>query len=412
MFGIGMGSMGRLKGSLSLAGKVKKLFADGQAGAWYDFSQFNQEYQDSAGTVPITAAEQPLGKVNDVSGRGNNITQATAGSRPVLSSLQNLLTSTEGLVTTYPARGNVIEAAQPIAGFATSVHFNQSGVLGYAYKPVATVIDGQPYTMSVYIQMDDGGIPVGGNTGGSADFALVISGSLDNTLLIEQVGSSSVYRVTGTFNGNSALNASFGVIKYVGNSARTFRVAGYHVVQGSVSTPYQRVNTTADYSAIGFPFYAKFDGVDDSMTSATGGGATTGFFWCGGVRSLSATGVFDIGDRVGNAGYFARVAGASAPTFFAGNGAALTSITSAVSLSLGVTSLVTAWDDGVNLNIQVNAGAIATIARPAIAAGGAPFYHTGNTPVHIYPSIYRTGTPLTATERTAAQAWCKSKAGL
>jgi hypothetical protein len=60
------------------------LFSAGEQGAWYDPSDFASMYQDSAGTTPVTATGQPVGKINDKSGRGNHATQATAASRPVL----------------------------------------------------------------------------------------------------------------------------------------------------------------------------------------------------------------------------------------------------------------------------------------------------------------------------------------
>jgi hypothetical protein len=56
-------------------------------------------FQDSAGTLPVTAVEQPVGLMLDKSGRGNHAFQSTSASRPVLSALVNLLTSTETLAT-------------------------------------------------------------------------------------------------------------------------------------------------------------------------------------------------------------------------------------------------------------------------------------------------------------------------
>jgi hypothetical protein len=41
-------------------------------------------YQDSAGTTPVTAVEQPVGLIQDKSGRGNHASQSTSASRPVL----------------------------------------------------------------------------------------------------------------------------------------------------------------------------------------------------------------------------------------------------------------------------------------------------------------------------------------
>ena len=60
------------------------LFAQGEPGVWYDPSDFSTMFQDAAGTVPVTAVEQPVGRILDKSGRGFHATQATATSRPVL----------------------------------------------------------------------------------------------------------------------------------------------------------------------------------------------------------------------------------------------------------------------------------------------------------------------------------------
>lgn len=61
-----------------------ELFAAGEQGVWYDPSDFSTLFQDSAGTIPITAVEQPVGKILDKSGRGNHATQAVLASRPIL----------------------------------------------------------------------------------------------------------------------------------------------------------------------------------------------------------------------------------------------------------------------------------------------------------------------------------------
>jgi len=62
----------------------RSLFAAGEQGAWYDPSDFSTLYQDSAGTTPVTAVGQPVGKILDKSGRGNHASQTTAASRPTL----------------------------------------------------------------------------------------------------------------------------------------------------------------------------------------------------------------------------------------------------------------------------------------------------------------------------------------
>ena len=61
-----------------------RLFANGEQGVWYDPSDFSTMFQDSAGTTPVTAIEQPVGLILDKSGRGNHASQSTTTSRPIL----------------------------------------------------------------------------------------------------------------------------------------------------------------------------------------------------------------------------------------------------------------------------------------------------------------------------------------
>ena len=74
---------------------VGSIFAAGEQGAWYAPSDSATLFQDSAGSTPVTAMEQPIGRRLDKSGRGNHASQATTASKPVLSARKNLLTKTE-----------------------------------------------------------------------------------------------------------------------------------------------------------------------------------------------------------------------------------------------------------------------------------------------------------------------------
>mgnify|MGYP000883493968 CR=1 FL=1 len=62
----------------------RSLFAAGEQGIWLDPSDFSTLFQDAAGTTPVTAVGQPVGKILDKSGRGNHATQSTGASRPTL----------------------------------------------------------------------------------------------------------------------------------------------------------------------------------------------------------------------------------------------------------------------------------------------------------------------------------------
>ena len=68
-------------------------------GALFDPSDLSTLYQDATGTIPVTAVEQPIGKILDKSGNGNHATQSITASRPVLSARKNVLLATETLAT-------------------------------------------------------------------------------------------------------------------------------------------------------------------------------------------------------------------------------------------------------------------------------------------------------------------------
>ena len=68
----------------SASGNIAAIFAAGSQGVWYDPSDFSTMFQDDAGTVPVTAAGQSVGKMLDKSGFDNHLIQATSGNRPTL----------------------------------------------------------------------------------------------------------------------------------------------------------------------------------------------------------------------------------------------------------------------------------------------------------------------------------------
>lgn len=93
-------------------------------------------------------------------------------------------------------------------------------------------------------------------------------------------------------------------------------------------------------------------------------------------------------------------------------------LASAAAVPIGTTTLVTAWDDGTNFNVQLGDEAVTNMLRPAVLAGAAGFstgvnnssasnYFVGS----LFPSVYRQ-LNLTATERADVQTYCKSKAGI
>ena len=66
---------------------ITSLFSNGEQGAFYIpqpvVNGAQALFQDAAGTVPVTADGDPVGKMIDQSGNGNHATQEVSGSRPV-----------------------------------------------------------------------------------------------------------------------------------------------------------------------------------------------------------------------------------------------------------------------------------------------------------------------------------------
>lgn len=58
------------------------LFGGGEFGGWYDPSDLSTLWQDTAGTTAVTTDGQTVARIDDKSGNGNHLTQATASARP------------------------------------------------------------------------------------------------------------------------------------------------------------------------------------------------------------------------------------------------------------------------------------------------------------------------------------------
>ncbi len=86
------------------------LFANGEQGAWYDPSDITTLFQDSAGSTPVTAAGQPVGRVVDKSPNGVNALQTTSTARPIYRVSPNRLSLDkvdDALTLTVPTGGFV-----------------------------------------------------------------------------------------------------------------------------------------------------------------------------------------------------------------------------------------------------------------------------------------------------------------
>ena len=82
----GIGKIPILGGSRlnTLNSIIKAMFANNEQGFFYNPNDLSTMWQDAVGTIPVTAAGQPVGLMIDKSGRNNHAYQTVSASRPIL----------------------------------------------------------------------------------------------------------------------------------------------------------------------------------------------------------------------------------------------------------------------------------------------------------------------------------------
>jgi hypothetical protein len=121
-------------------------------------------------------------------------------------------------------------------GFDNCVVFGDNSALRYRYG--STVTSGTEYTLSAYILMDDNSEPVVSNNITNGDFSL----NIGNTVVVGTNNpnvsmGNNIWRVSKT-SVASASSSNNGIIKYTGQSSKSFRVVGWQMEVGSYATSY------------------------------------------------------------------------------------------------------------------------------------------------------------------------------
>ena len=280
------------------------LFHLGEQGAWYDPTDLSTMFQDSAGTTPVTALEQPVGLMLDKSGRGNHLIQATSTKRPTYSARYNLLTQTEDFSAAAWATNNSIAKASGTApdGTNTASKYQGNGSATTQYIYYTTQYNnkaGESLTASVYLKY------------GSRQYIQFFIGATGSDMFgcVVDVLNGSItatgIRAGGAYTSSSIQSAGSGWYKITitGSSTATnngyFQIIATDVSTWTAGTPiiaantlftllwgadlrrtidtigmpaYQRVGNgaagSADYDSAGFFPYLSFDGTDDSAATA------------------------------------------------------------------------------------------------------------------------------------------------
>jgi hypothetical protein len=162
----------------------------------------------------------------------------------------NVLTNSDGDLSTYPSVTSVTDASVPISGFSNSIQFGDNSTLRLAYKRNFIPIIGVEYALSVFVQMDDNSAPDLGISSLTGDFSLIMGTSLGTSnVKVEQINSTNVYRVSAT-RVAPTLATQFGVIKYTTQSSKTFKITGIQLEAGAYATSYIGPTTTASVTRI------------------------------------------------------------------------------------------------------------------------------------------------------------------
>ena len=159
----------------------KSHFVNGEQGFLSpDFSGFSNLFQDSAGTIPVTAFEQPVGKVIDISGRGNHWYQPSNPSRPVVSARYNKAVATDTLstqaVTTLSASYKIYftgTGSVTLSGTATGTLVAGTNTITATAGTLTITVTGSVLTFDIRESNDGVGLPVYQRVTSSIDYDTV-----------------------------------------------------------------------------------------------------------------------------------------------------------------------------------------------------------------------------------------------
>lgn len=280
-------------------------FTAGEQGVWYDPSDLSTLFQDAAGTTPVTAAGQPVGLMLDKSGNGNHASQHTASKRPVLSSRVNLVTQSESLasgdwvkVGTTPTQvsGAVWKLVPTVTNTEHSVSHNLAPVTGLQCWTAECKADGltkislrEGLTSGAYVTVDllTATMITVGNAPDSYQITQLADGWVRISLAKAPAGA---FGRKFNFVPNTYTTGDPNNIFFAGDGVSGVLVRYPQCNYGSTAQPYQWITTGTEYDTVGFPWYLKFDGVDDFMSTAAidFSGTYKVSAWTGALSSVGA----------------------------------------------------------------------------------------------------------------------------
>lgn len=286
-----LGGVGRLMRAISsgTAFTPVTLFSSGEQGAWYDPSDFSSMFQDAAGSTPVTAVEQPVGRILDKSGRGNNATQSTSSARPVLSARYNLFVKTENLADTATWGTSFVSGGTRSGG---SLTLNATESYVYFYQDVSLIAAPYVFTADVVSNQTISNVPFRISFGASGWTALLsMTANVTYRLSIAFTPAAGTGGLSIGLDNRSSINPG-------GSTATgytvTFNRLDLRITNNGLVIPaYQSVTSSTNYDIAGFPVFLRFDGVDDYLATGNinGSASQKGQMFVGAGTPAAHTGV-------------------------------------------------------------------------------------------------------------------------
>lgn len=420
------------------------IFYGGEPGVWFDPSDITTLFQDSAGSTPLTAPGQTVGKMLDKSGRGNHATQATSTQRPTyginpIVGTRNLLIYTEQIDNAAWAKFNSTVTANSSTapdGTTTADKLIPDTTSNQHRIDQVTTISAATYTFSVYAKADGYNqvyLRIGFSP--AAYFSLV-----DGSITLLSGGTATALNVgngwwrfslTGASLANSTIRINAAVsdsITFAGNGTSGVLIWGSQLELGSAATAYQKVVSQYEVTQSGVASapYLAFDGVDDGMVTGTITPATNKVQVFTGLRKLSDAAQQIVAEMsatiASNAGAFALTApnSAAANYNFSSKGTTQTDnvVTTYAAPITNVISGLGNIAEASNL-IRVNGAQVGStlttqgtgnyLAYPLYIGrrGGTTLPFNGR----LYSMIVRFGNNLAANQIVSAENWVNGKTG-
>lgn len=154
----------------------------------------------------------------------------------------NLLTYSEGNLSTYDISDNCTNASTSITGFANSIQVPSTG-LTYFYKTATTILS-QIYTISCFVKMDDNSVPVLGTNSSLGNLSFVAKGAIAPDNLTVTLIRNNIYKLSATTIGNG-IAGYFGIVRYGTQNLKSFKVSGIQLEAGSNATSYIKTTTAS-----------------------------------------------------------------------------------------------------------------------------------------------------------------------